>query len=392
MYEYKGGNNLKNYEVVSENNALKLTLPLLKKNADNKFDESSYSFNLAKSKQFENVETDGKNVKFKTGDEEFTGKFGGADLLVKLDGTGTKIKAAYLKIALEVDKKLPYGDFEKVSGKVNYHFSSAYDKDKTNHSDEILVLIQAKYPIRVMSVDLGQRSFGACSVFQLAQKSEENKSKFTVPATLPKLNDADPDWVAVHERSFLDKLPGEDISDKVIAKRKIAMDEVKGLKREVGILKDILKIINQSDLAKKQKLIEQSKKYYENEEIYKAKLEELSKLTTVDEIDIRAKEFFSEYEKNLANKIKGWRKKTKAHQTRDYYGGKSMWMIEYLTEVRTLLLKWSTHPRKAGKVVRQNKEKFGTVCKKLLTHINNLKDDRVKTGADLLIQSARGFV
>jgi len=392
MYEYRGGGNLKNYEVTCENNILKLNLPLLKKNADEKFDENPYSFDLAKSEQFKVIEADGKNVKFKSGDEEFIGKFGGADLLVKLDGTGKTVKFAYFKIAMEVDKKLPYDDFEKVSSKIMHYFSNAYGETKADrHLDEISLAIQARHPIRVMSVDLGQQSFGACSVFQLAPKSDENKGKFVLPVVLPKLSDVDPEWVAVHKRSFLDKLPGEDVSDKVIESRKKAMDEVKSLKREVNILRDVLKIINQSNLAKKQKLIEQSKKYYENE-IYKAKLEELSKLTTADEISIKAQEFFSEYEQILADKIKAWRNETRGRNKRNYYGGKSMWMIEYLTEVRVLLLRWSTHPRRAGKVVRQNKEKFGTVCKKLLTHINNLKDDRAKTGADLLIQSARGFV
>jgi IS605 OrfB family transposase len=395
MYEYKGGSNLKNYEILYNDKKLKLKLPLLLKNTSSKFGEDTYEFDLAKSKQFEVLKSDGKEVlksddkkvTFKTSNEEFSGKFGGADILVKLDDTGKSIKAAYLKISMKVDKKIFPKDFEKISSKVNYHFSTAYIQDKTKHSDEILAAIKNGCPIRAMSVDLGQRSFGACSVFQLMDEKSVQKGRFAIPAILSDTQN----WLAVHERSFLVKLPGEDVSDNIISKRSKAMNEVETLKKEVNILKDILKIINQKDLTKKRKIIDQSKKYYENTTC-EVVLKELSKLTTTDEINTKANELFNKHENELAHKIKTWRKESKAHMKRDYYGGKSMWMIEYITEIRTLLLRWSNHPSKAGKVMRQDKEKFGTVCKQLLKHINNLKEDRIKTGADLLIQSSRGFV
>jgi len=67
-------------------------------------------------------------------------------------------------------------------------------------------------------------------------------------------------------------------------------------------------------------------------------------------------------------------------------------MLEYLDAVHKLILSWNLRGRSYGEVNRQNKKQFGTVASKLLHHINQLKDDRIKSGADLIIQSARGFV
>ena len=67
-------------------------------------------------------------------------------------------------------------------------------------------------------------------------------------------------------------------------------------------------------------------------------------------------------------------------------------MLEYLEDVRRLVMSWNLRGRTYGEINRQDKKTRGSVASRLLNHINKLKEDRVKAGADLIIQAARGYV
>ena len=110
--------------------------------------------------------------------------------------------------------------------------------------------------------------------------------------------------------------------------------------------------------------------------------------------------FYDEAECIVSTRFSEWRKRTRRRsaswkdwgERRDYAGGKSVWMLEYLEAVRKLILSWNLRGRTYGQVNRQDKKQFGTVASRLLRHINKIKEDRTKTGTDLIVQAARGFL
>jgi hypothetical protein len=67
-----------------------------------------------------------------------------------------------------------------------------------------------------------------------------------------------------------------------------------------------------------------------------------------------------------------------------------MWAIEYLTNTRRFLQSWSLLSD-IGVVRRLDNEKNGVFAKHILDHLESLKEDRLKTGADLIVQAARGY-
>jgi hypothetical protein len=68
-----------------------------------------------------------------------------------------------------------------------------------------------------------------------------------------------------------------------------------------------------------------------------------------------------------------------------------MWAIQHLSDIRRLLLGWSLMGRRSGDVRRQDRAKRGVFASHLLAHIDALKENRLKTGADMIVQAARGY-
>ena len=91
----------------------------------------------------------------------------------------------------------------------------------------------------------------------------------------------------------------------------------------------------------------------------------------------------------MAPVIAEWRKRNRARSV-TAKSGKSMWAIEHLTSTRRFLQSWSLLSER-GVVSRLDHEKYGIFAKHILDHLTALKDDRLKTGADLIVQAARGF-
>lgn len=69
-----------------------------------------------------------------------------------------------------------------------------------------------------------------------------------------------------------------------------------------------------------------------------------------------------------------------------------MWALNYLTNVRRFLQSWSLLGRQSGEIRRLNRERGGIFATRLLDHLNNIKEDRLKTGADLIVQASRGYL
>lgn len=69
-----------------------------------------------------------------------------------------------------------------------------------------------------------------------------------------------------------------------------------------------------------------------------------------------------------------------------------MWSLQYLTDVRRFLLGWSLLGRSSGDIRRLDQDRGGVFAKRLLDHLDGIRDDRLKTGADLIVQAARGYL
>jgi hypothetical protein len=89
--------------------------------------------------------------------------------------------------------------------------------------------------------------------------------------------------------------------------------------------------------------------------------------------------------------VKVWRAGNRQREEQRHMG-KSMWAIDYLTNTRRFLQSWSLLGRASGDIRRMDRDNQGVFASGLLAHINHMKDDRLKTGSDLIVQAARGYV
>jgi len=71
--------------------------------------------------------------------------------------------------------------------------------------------------------------------------------------------------------------------------------------------------------------------------------------------------------------------------------GKSMWAIQHLTDLRRTLQSWSLLGRTTGEIRRSNRKARGIFAGHLLAHLDHVKEDRLKTGADLVVKAALGY-
>jgi len=94
-----------------------------------------------------------------------------------------------------------------------------------------------------------------------------------------------------------------------------------------------------------------------------------------------------ELEGAVGKVVSSWRKDLR--YTRKGIAGLSLWNIEELENTRKLLISWSKRTRFPGVANKiELNEKFG---KKQLKHIHNVKDDRLKQLANLIVMTALGY-
>jgi hypothetical protein len=98
-----------------------------------------------------------------------------------------------------------------------------------------------------------------------------------------------------------------------------------------------------------------------------------------------------EYRARLGIAISEWRKSS-SRRSAGKAMGKTAWAIDHLTDVRRTLMGWSLLGESSGEINRQDREARGVFGGRLLHHLEHMKDDRIKTGADLIVQAARGYL
>jgi len=418
MYEGPGGSNLRKYSITCNATGLQVKIPLICLIAETgSLQEKDFSISLAGNAQLSNLsiepaEKGKKRFKFRSGYQDFEGIAGGAELLFDrsyiengrrtAESLSERPGPVWLKLTLDVQSKAP-GEWLDGNGRVAtppeaHHFRTALS-NKSKHIDKL------KPGLRVLSVDLGQRTFASCSVFELVEGKPEKGLFF--PAADGRPEDGPSKLWAKHLRSFKLALPGETTTQKEKLARRAVRDELHSLKRDMGHLKDLLRLGEAENDVKRDEsietLLESLDKGNGDSVLNRETLHGLGdvKFKSTPELWRRhCLQFYDKAEKIVSERFSQWRKRTRPkssswqdwRERRNYHGGKSIWMLEYLDDVRKLILSWNLRGRTYGAVNRQNKKQFGTVASGLLRHINQLKEDRVKAGADLIIQAARGYV
>lgn len=268
-----------------------------------------------------------------------------------------------------------------------------------------------RHGLRVMSVDLGVRFGGAISVFEMKSKTElkeEERERLQYS-----INNAE-EWVAVHERSIVLKLPGERMNSEPMDDE--VHQAITSLQSEFRFLNRLLQV-SQVPQAEREVELEQlladnhgrglaetaeqrPNKHFLQQFLYEACLVQSAlreqqgleqsmwemavieghrKLEHVAETHLKA---FRQRRKEYSHRQGVWRREFAG-------GGLSLTHIRNLTNERKLLIRWSTHARTYGKMQRLPKGQQFAVS--LQTHISHVKEDRIKKLADLLVMTARGY-
>ncbi|GEM_PF-783666 len=416
-YEAPGGSNLRKYSIDPTEAGLLVGLTLLVQEPNGVLNEKAFTIPLAPSGQFSGlkVEDAGKGKKrcrYRSSHQSFEGIAGGAELLFHRPYLEHKEREdkdlsqrpgpVWFKLTLDVQTQAPE-DWLDGTGRVAtppevHHFNTALS-NKSKHANKL------QPGMRVLSVDLGLRTFASCSVFELVQGRPEKGLCF--PAADDRDNDDPGKLWAKHERSFKLTLPGETPTKQEKEARKAAWNQIGSRRRDIGRLKNILRL---SVITEEQKREDQIKAFFDSfddastdSELSKDTFQGLDdqKFKTTPELwQQHCRIFYDKAEKKVSAEFSKWRRSTRPKsaswkdwsERRNYAGGKSIWMVDYLENVRKLILSWNLRGRTYGEVNRQDKKQFGTIASRLLHHINRLKEDRTKSGADLIVQAARGFV
>ena len=410
-YEAEGGSNLRTYKLAVEHSALAVGLPLLT-SGQTGLREETFAIPLARSGQLESPAWNGlpgkqKRLTFRSAHQDFSASLGGSEVLLcrrHLENRKTEelargdVGPIWFKLVLDVDSKAPQQWLDArgraVTPPIVHHFNTGR-ATQSRHAASL------QPGLRVLAVDLGLRSFAACSVFELVGGKPVAGVAF--------LADADRDLWARHERSFLLTLPGETPDGAALAARTAAYDQLGLIRRDVNRLKDLLRLQVKATAEERAAALEDLRKSIAQEvsnrhaaALTTSALDALERATPEAQPfwEDAVRQLYRHAETALSDRIRTWRRQTRPRaqdaegrkQQRAYAGGKSVWAIEYLANIRRLLQGWSLHGRRYAQINRADRQKRGTFAARLLEHINALKEDRVKAGSDLIVQAARGFV
>ena len=403
QFERSGGSNLHDYHLNEDAGELYLLLPLLRNEGNGILQEVEHRIRLARSGQFAQVKLHPPErrggapvVDYRSAHQMNKAQLGSADILFKRSRLENhpvgrlaegEIGPAWLKIALDVVVQIPdlwqgHEAQKRIKAQIS-HFMQAASVGQSAGS--------ALEPgLRVLSVDLGVRTFAACSVFTLTDNPPGTALHFRVQGM-------DGLW-AQHERSFLLTLPGESPDRGASECRGAVMQELADLRASLFRLNELLRLSVQADPEVRRLILSGWLDGAGEED------DNLKRLLGMTDAQPTAWEravldWRIRLDAKTGNRISQWREHTRPRAAdgedhrhrRGYHGGKSAWAIQYLTDVRRLLLRWSLHGRRSGHIRCQDRQ-GGVFASHLLRHINALKDDRIKTGADLIVQAARGLV
>jgi hypothetical protein len=403
-WEAEGGTNLKTWRMMkTADDRLHAILPLLRVNGAGAdcYAETTITLPLAPSGQLREValSADRKQLRVSyhnDAGERFEGRLGSADLLLDRDhlrhrdrqrlATGD-IGAAYLKLAVDLEPQLPAVVDERLVLSA-FHFQAAKGQKSKVGAD-------VRPGLRVLSIDLGVRAFAACSVYELQTELRAGGSGFHL---------ADLGFWAVHERSFLLEMPGERAGTTEARWRREADAELRRLRRAVSRHRRLLWATTAVDQAERRAHLDAYRKAlaaddggvasgWPFEEMIVAEIEaalDLAPPLWEHRLKALARRFRAEFGAVVA----GWRRRTRARADGDdkrrKRSGKSVWALEHLMAARRFLQSWTLASRASGEIRRLDRDAMGVFAKGLLDHIGGLKDDHLKTGADLILQAMRG--
>lgn len=389
-YYGEGGHNSPKYKLTSDE-SLCMHIPVLLK-TNGIYVEKNISFMVAYSKQLQGplyeLDCREKIPKIKNKDqitftnnkkvlrrdssyiqyETYKGEIKGAEIRPELNANG-EVKDLFVSYTIGVDKECS-SDFLNDSEKASYLFSSAYTGKIKKHLANIKT-----DNIRALAIDLGLKQFGACAA---------GKVRLDRGAALQ-------DDISF-ERRFMLKLPGEDVSSAIEKMRDSEMLKLNQIKREINFISFLKKIYKISDYELKQKKISQSLDFYKDKEKYEI-LQSSMNQSSIENMNESLKGAYDYEIAKLNEEMKNFRSGVNtAKQKRCYEPGKSYWAITYYEELRKIIMAWNSISYHIEDDNKQMSKEYGVTATRLLDHINNLKDDRIKTGADMIVQSARGFI
>lgn len=379
FYEDITGSNYKKYFFTLEKNKMKISVPILLQTEDGQYSEEVITFYLASNAQMQNLKflekgivlySSGKRVLYQgkmiPEYETFRGKMGGADLRVETNTQG-RTKGVFMCFTITVEQKCE-SEWAKTSNAAHYCFSSAYIGKKSKYDDALY-----GKTIRALSIDLGLKQFGACAVGKV--EYGENLIQ------LPKVQ---------FERLFMLRLPNEKVDSVTGNERLEAMKKVHQLSTEIRYL-SFLKRIYRQDEEGRRKLLIRNVEYYKSSD-KNATLVYCLNARDQDSVNKCLADEYSRVICIMNDKMKEFRSGFNTRkQGRLYKPGKSFWSITYLEEIRKLLISWSSLGYSIEDDNKLMNKGYGVTATRLLEHINHIKGDRIKTGADYILMAANGF-
>lgn len=451
--EYESfSSNLKNYELSQdEDGSIKVSLPLLVK-GDSGLKEQTFMFHLAPSAQmsvvmgglkagdkskpqvtFVQAPSFGK-AKSREPHETWSGEIGSAFL--QFDRRSLESKAcrldeghfgpAFLKLSLDIQSNLVEGSVAGIPDKKDnpwdsrakaprwiHHLSTGLDEGPgTKHESWM------KDAQRILFVDLGVRTLGACVAFELTRsKPSVGRIHHEVPTSTG-------GWwgVEVEGSRRLLALPGEEgeaLESEAQQRREDRRRDAKAplwlFKRVLSRRRGLQRLRKADGAVFEEGLAELNKFAAPNEELSKS----LEVLLGADDppqgypaVAVKDAESLRPllhealglvqfrlggatevgpklraWDHSVDQILSVWRARSRRRDPRRAgLFGKSLSGIQYLEDCRKRLRSWELRA-KSGQIKRME----GTFAPDLLDHIDQLKDDRIKEGANLLVNTARGL-
>lgn len=241
--------------------------------------------------------------------------------------------------------------------------------------------------LRVMGVHLAMRTAAACAVFEVIDPRKRGDVEcWGEVEGMP----------IVHDRSFTMELPGDKPRRQEMILRAEASKSLGDVKASIGRLKAVRALADESEPEKRKERIDKLGEMLPPElaKMIPTKLGRNPRNWRSDVMPL-----YHELEQRVGEEVKDLRlEQRKARHpgpgaSKPYdrrLGGKSMWRIAYLERTRRMLVSWECHSMPGRPIVRLDRSSRGTLAKKLLKHLNALKEDRAKSTADLVVQAAAG--
>lgn len=391
-FDSPANSNAPQYGLAQRDGKLVLTLALLRPdaNATGLLQRADTHFTLARSHQLEQVavrsiKEGGKHRLFadfrsQDGLDQETAELGGSALIFHrptLEATHPTALAngAIGPVWFKLSATIGEANQEqlKANGKKGTWLTSGPQK-RPNHTP----------PARVLAADLGVRTAASCAVFRL--DGADPQKALSLAAEV----------VAKHERSMKLTLPGEAADKRVLLAREAADQDLRRVRAGITLLKQVRKLARAAVPEVRSSILTtlETPRSGVTPPPISVPAEVIAACRASIDADLKPvlRGPWLALRRELAIHIRDWRRRTRPRKTAPL-GGKSAWAIEHLERVRKTLVSWALmRGPDQDDIKRLDRARQGTYAKRLLAHLDGLKDDRVKTTADLIVQAARGIV